>query len=77
MDQNNGKAGILLVDYAKPNYNGMQSTISCSFFVTKTLRSSIGKIQESLRKYPHNEKEPLLQLTNFLEGLSPATKDIK
>ncbi|KAH0746293.1 hypothetical protein KY285_007950 [Solanum tuberosum] len=29
MDQNNGRAGRLLGDYAKPNYNGMQSSVRC------------------------------------------------
>ncbi|KAK4731293.1 hypothetical protein R3W88_024281 [Solanum pinnatisectum] len=29
MDQNDGRAGRLLGDYAKPNYNGMQSNVTC------------------------------------------------
>ncbi|KAH0729436.1 hypothetical protein KY289_000624 [Solanum tuberosum] len=28
--QNNGRAGRLLGDYAKTNYNGMQSSVRCS-----------------------------------------------
>ncbi|KAH0715269.1 hypothetical protein KY284_008174 [Solanum tuberosum] len=29
MDQNNGRVGRLLGDYAKPNYNGIQSHVRC------------------------------------------------
>uniref|UniRef100_M1DDA8 Uncharacterized protein n=1 Tax=Solanum tuberosum TaxID=4113 RepID=M1DDA8_SOLTU len=35
MDQNNGQVGRLLGDYAKPNYNGMESSVRCPLIATK------------------------------------------
>jgi len=49
------------------NFNQLES---------ETVFEAWERFKELLRKCPHNGKEPWLQLTNFWEGLSPASRRI-
>ncbi|KAH0650544.1 hypothetical protein KY284_030456 [Solanum tuberosum] len=53
MDQNNGRVGRLLGDYAKPiNYNGMESSVRCPLIATKKF-----EIKHSILVTPRKSKD--------------------
>ncbi|KAG5620253.1 hypothetical protein H5410_005471 [Solanum commersonii] len=82
MDQNNGRTGRLLEDYAKPNYNGMQSSVKCppvaanNFEIKHSVLQAIQNNCVFRGKQNEDPTKPWLQLTNFWEGLSPASRRI-
>ncbi|KAH0709499.1 hypothetical protein KY284_010926 [Solanum tuberosum] len=70
MDQNNGRAGRLLGDYAKPNYNGMQSSVRCPLVAANNFEikhSVLQAIQNNCVFRGKQKEDPTSHLMDFDE----------